>query len=95
VEYTVRKRDQSIKATTAIKSKDTSGSPPFIGTPELVKSAKSDGEEVDLSEANCDLVRLKPKAAGDGWEVFAVMLEFKIARDGSRGLVVILGREKF
>jgi hypothetical protein len=52
---------------TAVKSIDTSGSPRLIGTPELVKSAKSDGEEVDLGEVDCGPVRLKPKAAGDGW----------------------------
>jgi hypothetical protein len=67
----------------------------LIGTPELVKSAKSDGEEVDLGEVDCGPVRLKPKAAGDGWEVLAVVLESKVAGEGSRGLAVVLGREKF
>jgi hypothetical protein len=64
----------------------------LIGTPELVKSAKSDGEEVDLDEVDCGPVRLKPKAAG---EVLAVVLESKVAGEGSRGLAVVLRREKF
>ena len=67
----------------------------MIGTPELVKSAKSDREEVDLGKADYSLVKLKPKAAGDGWEVLAVVLESKIVGDGSRVLAVVLSREKF
>jgi hypothetical protein len=67
----------------------------LIGTLELVKSTKSNREEVDLGKADYSLVKLKPKAARDGWEVLAVVLESKITRDGSRVLTIILSREKF